>query len=196
MVEDVLGKMPPDVGTLTRLERELAAGGERRWHARETLTAWRDWVIECWKASPDSLAEEIKDLLSSSKDASQKEELQNLTPTQVLECARLESQTYLQSALGILESGRSYQDKYRELKQLEDEISVKANEGDPIMLLVDPMVTVRNNYNIDLNYRARVQAVEAAWPYIVSWPRPGSCPKPFRRGYPKTPTQVKILNTR
>ncbi len=178
LIQYVLGKMPPNANTLTWLEKELPAGGDLEWHSRETLTHWRDREIECLQLSPELLAKQVE------ANVSQKER-EDLTPTQVLERARLAYDVFLESVLEILESERSCQGKYHDLEQLLTKAEFNAADGDPTVLLSDLISSTRILYRTDIYHRAHIRAVKAAIVIYHIKATTGQLPQTLPTGLPK-----------
>ena len=187
VIQYVLGKMPPDVDTLTWLQQELASGREVEWHPRETLTKWLDWQVECLQASPEFLAKVVENPLGLIPAPTRKKELEGLTPIQVLERARLSWKELLKGTLEIIESEKSPQEKYLTLKKLEDKVDATINEGDPIALMPILRVAISTQYSGDANCRARVHAVHGAIAIYLIKATTGQLPETLPEGLPKDP---------
>ena len=215
LIQYVLGKMPPDVETLTWLETELAAGGgEMEWRPRETLPKWLDWEVQCLLASPDALARAME-------HSAPRAETEGLTPAQALERARLAWEGVFESMLDILESEKSPQDKDRALDILSLEAEAKMLGGDsalavaqkeesladkerallplvleaqargdmmghPMALLPD-CTGALHLYNRLAMLRARVHAVQAAIRIYQIKASTGRLPQTLPEGLPKDP---------
>jgi hypothetical protein len=186
LIRYVLGKMPPDTETLTWLEKELAAAGDLRWHPRETLARWRDWVLECLQASPELAAKVVEDSVSQ-------EEQRNLTVAQVLDRARVTYNRFLESALEILESERPSQGKYDDLEQLLEKFEFNAADGAPTIILSDLISDTRNLFLNDIYCRAQVQAVRAAMAIYRAKAASGKLPETLPADLPKDPYSGKDL---
>lgn len=179
----VLGKMPPDAETLTWLEKELAAGGAVPWRPRETLSKWLDWEVQCLQASPELLAKVLE-------DPGFKMKTEGLTASQVLERACSEWNEVFQSALAIMESEKSPDDKAHELERLSAAASFKEYECDP-MALMPNLVGVSGMYIGYLNCLARVHAVQAAIAIYHIRATTGQLPQTLPAGLPKDPYSGK-----
>jgi hypothetical protein len=209
LIRYVLGKMPPDVETLTWLHGQLAAGGEMEWRPRETLAKWLDWEVQYLQASPDVLAAAMR------KPALRKK-TEGLTGAQVLERARQGWEEVFESVLEVLESEMSPQDKSRALGQLEmkvfakisgaeaaaevweSEKSAEEKEEEIKQLLLagrdnmDPMGIIEIGHAVDFYSRyaylpARVHAVQAAIAVYLIKARTGQLPQTLPTDLPKDP---------
>jgi len=179
----VLGKMPPDAETLTWLEKELAAGGEVEWRPRETLTKSLDWQVQCLQATPELLAKVLEDPVLKTKT-------EGLTAAQVLERARSAWNEVFQSALAIMESEESPDEKQRELEELSAEAGIKVYEHDPMILMPNierfPIV-----YTAYVNGLAHVHAAQAAIAIYHVKATTGQLPQTLPGGLPKDPYSGK-----
>jgi hypothetical protein len=179
----VLGKMPPDAETLTWLEKELAAGGEVEWRPRETLMKWLDWEVQCLQATPELLAKVLEDPVLKTKT-------EGLTAPQVLERARSAWDEVFKSALAIMESEKSPDEKQRELEELSAEAGIKVSERDP-MTLMPNLQTVDSMYTGYVNGLARVHATQAAIAIYHVKATTGQLPQTLPGGLPKDPYSGK-----
>ena len=179
LIRYVLGKMPPDAETLTWLEEELAVGGEVEWRPREVLTKWLDWEVQCLQATPELLARVLEDPVLKTKT-------EGLTVPQVLERARVAWNEVLKSALEIMESEKSPDDKQRELEQLSTEAGIKVKDRDP-MTLMPNLLSVATMYTGYVNGLARVHAAQAAIAIYHIKATSGQLPQTLPEGLPKDP---------
>ena len=179
----VLGKMPPDAETLTWLEKELAAGGAVEWRPRQTLKNWLDWEVQCLQATPELLAKVLEDPVLKTKT-------EGLTAAQVLERARSAWNEVFQSALAIMESEKSPDEKQRELEELLAQAGIKVYERDP-MTLMPNLQTVDGMYTAYVNCLARVHAAQAAISIYHIRATSGRLPQTLPEGLPKDPYSGK-----
>jgi hypothetical protein len=213
LIRYVLGKMPPDVETLTWLQQQLAAGGEMEWRPRETLPKWIDWEVQCLQASPDVLAGEIG-------HPALRKKTEGLTEAQVMERARQAWEEVFKSVLDVLESERSPFDKSHALGQLAMKASLKMAGAEAILEVWDGetppseekereikrlMLEQRKNpahdpmwllgylqgavdsYSRYAHLRARVHAVRAAIAVYLIKAKTGQLPQTLPADLPKDP---------
>jgi len=185
VVEYLLGVTALNADMLVWLEREFSSSTGPEWHPGETLMNWVD--TDGLHAYAVSYARWRETLLPAMKDDVRRQELQNLTETQTLERARRAYRPYIDTAIGILESGIPYEAKDSGIRQLINEARAKAGEGDPIALLIDVLDQMEPYYRLHVNYVAHVNAVKAAIAIYRIEATTGRLPQSLPPGLPKDP---------
>jgi len=185
LVEHVLALTPLNVDSLVWLEREFTNDNGLEWHPRETFMKWVD--MEGPHARSVSYGRWRETLLLPTEDDALRQEMRSLTETQALERARRAYSLYVDSAVRILESGISYQDKHAQITHLIDNARAKAEEGNPIALLIDVLDQLEPYYRLHVNYVAHVNAVNAAIAIYRTKATTSQLPESPPAGLPKDP---------
>lgn len=206
----ILGSMPPDTDTLMWLKDQLTQVQGTPWRPAHALKNWRDKELQFWRSLPGGRAFRRELLLEEIKDESEKKELMDLTdeqllvlslrwkrmlpgrfnlsvPEQLLTRARQSYDKFLESALQIIEGDMPYKGKREELQKLTDQLEERANSGDPIALLEDPLRSVDTYYKFMVRNIACLNVARATMEAYLIKAKTGQLPDRLPDHLPKDP---------
>lgn len=187
-IQYVLGLMPDDVETLIWLQGQLATVKGSPESPARSLWIDFEYDIERMRNNPESYEWWKKDLTEkAAEDENLREEIEevlNLTHEELIARASDSYSMYLNSFIKIMSSEKSYENKYKELKLLVE--NLERNEKDPAFpLLVNTMMLAKFESNI--RYHVIFNALKAAIEIYLIKAQTGQLPEQLPEGLPKDP---------
>jgi len=190
-IQHIVGSMPTDVETLTWLRGQLAAVQVTTRRFTKVMKMNRDLKLQFWRLHPDGSAfmvpsfnTEKESFLEYIEDENAKKEILSLTNEELLARARESYDKFLDSAVKIIESDMSYEQKWTELSEISN-FSKYLKRGDPIYLF--------RHDEIDRYYRIMVSSINhfnalaAAIEIYLVKAKTGQLPENLPDGLPKDP---------
>jgi len=190
-IQHVLGSMPPDVEILTWLKGQLAAVQVTpRWFTK-VMKMNRDLKLQFWRLHPDgstlmvpSFNTEREMFLECMEDESTKKEILSLTNEELLARASQSYDKFLDSAVKIIESDMSFEQKCTELSEI-SQFSKCFKSGDPIYFFRHDEID--RYYKIMVSSINHFNAMTAAVEIYLVKARTGQLPEKLPDGLPKDP---------
>jgi hypothetical protein len=211
-IQHILGSMPTDFETLTWLKGQLESVQGTTWQPAQAFKNWRDMELQYWRSRPKGQPFKRDWFLEQIKDESEKKELIGFTdeqllvlllreerifpgkyrisvPTELLARAQQAFGKFLESALKIIGSDMSYEEKHKDLLKLTDprELEYRAISGDPVILLENCARTVEPYHKLMVWNVAHFNGLMAAIEIYLVKAKTDQLPEKLPDGLPKDP---------
>ena len=211
-IQHILGSMPTDFETLTWLKGQLESVQGTTWQPAQAFKNWRDMELQYWRSRPKGQPFKRDWFLEQIKDEIEKKEIIGFTdeqllvlllreerifpgkyrisvPTELLARAQQAFDKFLESALKIIGSDMSYEEKHKDLLKLTDprELEYRAISGDPVILLENCARTVEPYHKLMVWNVAHFNGLMAAIEIYLVKAKTDQLPEKLPDGLPKDP---------
>jgi len=193
-IQHILGSMPTDVETLTWLKDQLATVQGSPWRFERAMEMHRDMELQYWRSHPKdrifmSFKRVKESFLEKIEDESAKKEILSLTDEELLARACESYNKFLESALKIIGSDMSYEEKHTELLRMtaQRRFMDRYRSGDPTALLEVCARRVGSYYKLMVSNIANFNSLMAAIEIYLVKAKTSQLPEKLPDGLPKDP---------
>ncbi|MBW7992310.1 MAG: hypothetical protein FVQ84_20170 [Planctomycetes bacterium] len=186
VIRDVLGIMPPDVGTLTWFRGQFAVVHGPELSYAEILRARIRRFINHMRTTPRSLSYYKNLAIKEAEDEQAKNDIRNMTDEQFLAKASEGYVRFLDSYFWVVDSEMAYEQKLVQMNELYNEKIKDQNTG-PVVKSVMTLFPGTGGYTSLVEHTAHVNGIKAAVEVYLALAKTGQLPKKLPDHLPKDP---------
>jgi hypothetical protein len=187
----VLGCMLPGEQMLARFKKQLTTVPATPWRPERALSSFRDIEFQYRLTHDKHLANWGVKSVRLSEDEIADKQTQTPTDEQLLGAARQSYDQFLNAVLETLASDLGCEQKRAELERQENLWTERAREGDPILLLWDPVTNVHGYFHLHMDNLVLTNAMMTAIEVYLVKARTGQLPDVLPSNAPKDPYNGK-----
>jgi len=186
-IQNILGSMLPDAGTLTWLRGRLASVQGAVLSPARALEMDLELIIQSMRNDPDDLLW-LREQLAEDDEGNDPEHFWNLTDEELIALITEPYADFLDYALGVIDSEMPYEEKYTELQRLIDELKEEfGNVPGTKVLVIGFAPELIKFYSLQVRHIAQLNALKAAIEIYLVTANSGQLPDTLPDYLPKDP---------
>jgi hypothetical protein len=176
-VQRILGIMPPDVDTLVWLKDRLSEEPRPPLSLDRVLKMDLELALQSLRTHADILARVRQELAENAQDENARGQAKNLTDGELVARARDAYTPFLNAALPVIHSGKSYNETYTRLKDLRQELEKEHGNDPAAKQIIEACADqVLNTHNAEALFTASSRALKVAIEVYIEIAKTGRVP--------------------